>query len=114
MLIQLSGSLLGSNYINDFNRFGRVYKVYLSAEGDYRNESWDLGQYFVRNKNGSMVPLNTLVTMKPSSGPEFTNRFNLFRSAELTGIPAPGYTSSQAITALQEVAAQVLTTRLWI
>ena len=103
------GSLLGSNYINDFNRFGRVYKVYLSAEGDYRNESWDLGQYFVRNNNGSMVPLNTLVTMKPSNGPEFTNRFNLFRSAELTGIPAPGYTSSQAITALQEVAAQVLT-----
>jgi HAE1 family hydrophobic/amphiphilic exporter-1 len=104
------GSLLGSNYINDFNRFGRVYKVYLSAEGDYRNESWDLGQYFVRNNNGSMVPLNTLVTMKPSSGPDYTNRFNLFRSAELTGIPAPGYTSSQAITALEEVAAQVLTT----
>ena len=104
------GSLLGSNYINDFNRFGRVYKVYLSAEGDYRNESWDLGQYFVRNNNGSMVPLNTLVTMKPSNGPDYTNRFNLFRSAELTGIPAPGYTSSQAITALEEVAAQVLTT----
>jgi HAE1 family hydrophobic/amphiphilic exporter-1 len=103
------GSLLGSNYINDFNRFGRVYKVYLSAEGDYRNETWDLGQYFVRNNNGSMVPLNTLVTMKPSNGPEYTNRFNLFRSAELTGIPAPGYTSSQAITALEEVAAQVLT-----
>jgi HAE1 family hydrophobic/amphiphilic exporter-1 len=103
------GSLLGSNYINDFNRFGRVYKVYLSAEGDYRNETWDLGQYFVRNNNGSMVPLNTLVTMKPSNGPEYTNRFNLFRSAELTGIPAPGYTSSQAITALEEVAGQVLT-----
>jgi len=104
------GSLLGSNYINDFNRFGRVYKVYLSAEGEYRNESWDLGQYFVRNNNGSMVPLNTLVTMKPTNGPDYTNRFNLFRSAELTGIPAPGYTSSQAITALEEVAAQVLTT----
>jgi HAE1 family hydrophobic/amphiphilic exporter-1 len=103
------GSLLGSNYINDFNRFGRVYKVYLSAEGDYRNESWDLGQYFVRNNNGSMVPLNTLVTMKPSNGPEYTNRFNLFRSAELTGIPSPGYTSAQAITALEEVAAKVLT-----
>jgi len=104
------GSLLGSNYINDFNRFGRVYKVYLSAEGDYRNESWDLGQYFVRNNQGTMVPLNTLVTMKPSNGPDYTNRFNLFRSAELTGIPAPGYTSSQAITALEEVAAKVLTT----
>ena len=53
------GSLLGSNYINDFNRFGRVYKVYLSAEGDYRNETWDLSQYFVRNNQGGMVPLNT-------------------------------------------------------
>ena len=104
------GSLLGSSYINDFNRFGRVYKVYLSAEGDYRNETWDLGQYFVRNDRGSMVPLNTLVTMKPSSGPEFTNRFNLFRTAELSGIPAPGYTSTQAITALQEVAALTLPT----
>ena len=102
------GSLLGSNYINDFNRFGRVYKVYLSAEGEYRNESWDLGQFFVRNNNGGMVPLNTLVSMSPSSGPEFTNRFNLYRSAELTGIPAPGYTSTDAIKALQEVAAQVL------
>jgi HAE1 family hydrophobic/amphiphilic exporter-1 len=102
------GSLLGSNYINDFNRFGRVYKVYLSAEGEYRNETWDLGQYFVRNNKGSMVPLNTLVTMNPSSGPEFTNRFNLYRSAELTGIPAPGYTSTDAINALEEVAAQVL------
>jgi HAE1 family hydrophobic/amphiphilic exporter-1 len=104
------GSLLGSSYINDFNRFGRVYKVYLSAEGDYRNESWDLSQYFVRNNKGSMVPLNTLVTMRPANGPEFTNRFNLFRTAELTGIPAPGYTSTQAITALQEVAAKTLPT----
>ena len=102
------GSLLGANYVNDFNRFGRVYKVYLSAEGEYRNETWDLGQFFVRNNNGSMVPLNTLVAMGPINGPEFTNRFNLFRAAELTGIPAPGYTSAQAITALQEVADQIL------
>jgi HAE1 family hydrophobic/amphiphilic exporter-1 len=104
------GSLLGANYINDFNRFGRVYKVYLSAEGEYRNETWDLGQFFVRNNNGAMVPLNTLVTMKPITGPEYTNRFNLFRSAELTGVPAPGYSSDQALAALQEVAAEVLPT----
>jgi HAE1 family hydrophobic/amphiphilic exporter-1 len=102
------GSLLGANYINDFNRFGRVYKVYLSAEGEYRDEPWDLGQFFVRNSGGSMVPLSTLVNMKPITGPEYTNRFNLFRSAELTGIPAPGYSSDQALAALQEVAAQVL------
>lgn len=102
------GSLLGANYINDFNRFGRVYKVYLSAEGEYRNETWDLGQFYVRNNNGAMVPLSTLVTMKPITGPEYTNRFNLFRSAELTGVPAPGYSSDQALAALQEVAAEVL------
>jgi HAE1 family hydrophobic/amphiphilic exporter-1 len=102
------GSLLGASYINDINRFGRTYKVYLSAEGEYRNETWDLSQYFVRNNKGGMVPLNTLVTMSPSTGPEFTNRFNLFRSAELTGVPGPGYTSTDAIAALQEVAAQVL------
>jgi HAE1 family hydrophobic/amphiphilic exporter-1 len=102
------GSLLGANYINDFNRFGRVYKVYLSAEGEYRNDTWDLGQFFVRNNQGAMVPLSTLVTMEPIVGPEFTNRFNLFRAAEINGTPAPGYSSAQALTALQEVAAGVL------
>lgn len=102
------GSLLGANYINDFNRFGRVYKVYLSAEGEYRNEIWDLSQYFVRNNQGSMVPLNTLVKMESTKGPEYTNRFNLFRSAELSGVPAPGYTSTDAINALKEVADQTL------
>jgi len=102
------GSLFGANYVNDFNRFGRVYKVYLSAEGDYRNETWDLGQFFVRNNKGVMVPLNSVVEMLPINGPDYTNRFNLFRAAELTGTPAPGYTSAQAIAALQEVADKVL------
>jgi hydrophobic/amphiphilic exporter-1 (mainly G- bacteria), HAE1 family len=102
------GSLLGSNYINDFNRFGRVYKVYLSAEGEYRDETWKLGQFGVRNNQGAMVPLSALVTMRPITGPEYTNRFNLQRSAELTGVPAPGYSSDQALTALREVAAEVL------
>ena len=102
------GSLLGANYINDFNRFGRVYKVYLSAEGEYRDETWDLGQFFVRNNSGGMVPLSTLVTMKPTTGPDYTNRFNLFRSAEISGTPAPGYSSQQALQALQEVAAATL------
>jgi HAE1 family hydrophobic/amphiphilic exporter-1 len=105
---QTLGTLLGASYINDFNRFGRVYKVYLSADGEYRNETWDLSQFYVRNSTGAMVPLNTLVSMKPTSGPEFTNRFNMFRSTELSGVPAPGYSSAQALTALQEVSAQVL------
>ncbi|MCK7517788.1 MAG: efflux RND transporter permease subunit, partial [Ignavibacteriales bacterium] len=67
-----------------------------------------LVRYFVRNNQGSMVPLNTLVKMESTRGPEYTNRFNLFRAAELTGVPAPGYTSTDAINALKEVADQVL------
>jgi hydrophobic/amphiphilic exporter-1 (mainly G- bacteria), HAE1 family len=102
------GSLLGANYINDFNRFGRVYKVYLSSEGEYRADTWKMGQFAVRNNQGGMVPLSALVTMKPTAGPEYTNRFNLYRAAEITGVPAAGYSSTQALEALQEVAREVL------
>ncbi len=102
------GALLGSSYINDFNRFGRVYKVYLQAEPEFRRDASQLGLFFVRNRDGGMVPLDTLITTKPSAGPEFTNRFNLFRAAELTGVPAPGYSSAQALDALDETARAVL------
>ena len=84
------GALLGSSYVNDFNKFGRVYKVYLQAEPEFRQDPKQLGLFFVRNQAGGMVPLDTLVTTRPDAGPEFTNRFNLFRSAELTGVPAAG------------------------
>ena len=73
------GALLGSTYVNDFNRFGRVYKVYVQAEPEYRQDPKQFGLFFVRGQNGQMVPLDTLVTAKPTSGPEFTNRFNLYR-----------------------------------
>jgi HAE1 family hydrophobic/amphiphilic exporter-1 len=102
------GSLLGSSYINDFNRFGRVYKVYLQAEAEFRRDPSQLGLFYVRNKDGGMVPLNTLINTGPSAGPEFTNRFNLFRSAELTGVPASGYSSAQALDALEATAKEVL------
>jgi len=102
------GSYLGGNYINDFNRFGRVYKVYLQAEPEYRNTVRDLGLFYVRGPDGGMIPLDTLLATKPTAGPEFTNRFNLYRAAEVTGVPAPGYSSAQAMKALEEVAAQVL------
>src|SRR5689334_9649005 len=102
------GSLLGSSYINDFNKFGRVYKVYLQAEPEFRRDPSQLGLFFVRNQAGGMVPLNTLIKTGPSAGPEFTNRFNLFRAAELTGVPAPGYSSTQALAALEETAKDVL------
>jgi len=105
---QTIGAALGAAYINDFNRFGRQYKVFLQAEGDYRVNPQDLNKIFVRTPKGDMVPLSTLVTVTRTTGPEFTNRFNLFRAAELGGGPAPGYSSDAALTALEEVAAQVL------
>jgi HAE1 family hydrophobic/amphiphilic exporter-1 len=95
------GSLLGSAYINDFNRFGRVYKVYVQAEPEFRRDPNQLGLFFVRNAEGQSVPLDTMVTTRPTSGPEFTNRFNLFRSAELTGVPAAGFSSTKALDALE-------------
>jgi HAE1 family hydrophobic/amphiphilic exporter-1 len=102
------GALLGSSYINDFNRFGRVYKVFMQAEPEFRTSAKSLGLFFVRAADGSMVPLDTLVTTKETSGPDFTTRFNLFRAAEIGGTPAPGYSSAQALTALEETAKQVL------
>src|SRR4249920_3676317 len=102
------GSLLGSSYINDFNKFGRVYKVYLQAEPEFRQDAKQLGLFYVRNQSGGMVPLDTLVSTEPASGPEFTNRFNLFRSAELTGVPAAGFSSAQALDALEATAKEVL------
>jgi HAE1 family hydrophobic/amphiphilic exporter-1 len=102
------GALLGSAYVNDFNRFGRVYKVYVQAEAEFRKDPKQLGLFFVRSANGEMVPLDTLVTTRPTSGPEFTNRFNLYRAAEVTGVPAPGYSSAQALAALEQTAKDVL------
>jgi len=102
------GSLLGSAYINDFNRFGRVYKVFIQAEPEYRRDPKQLGLFFVRGSQGQMVPLDTLVTTRETSGPEFTNRFNLYRSAEISGVPAEGYSSAQALAALEQVAAETL------
>ena len=102
------GAFLGGAYVNDFNRFGRLYKVYVQAEPEYRNSVEGINMFYVRNITGDPVPLSTLVETSRSAGPEFTNRFNLFRSAKITGQPAPGYSSAQALTALEEVAADIL------
>ncbi len=98
------GALLGGMYVNDFNRFGRLYRIYLQADPVYRQSKDQLNNFFVRNGKGEMVPLSALVEVDNSIGPEFTTRFNLFRSIEVSGTPAPGYTSSEAMAALKEVA----------
>jgi HAE1 family hydrophobic/amphiphilic exporter-1 len=102
------GAFLGGAYVNDFNRFGRLYKVYVQAEPEYRAREDGIRMFHVRNRGGDMVPLATLVRTERTQGAEFTNRFNLFRSAELTGQPAEGYSSAQALDALEEVAEQTL------
>jgi HAE1 family hydrophobic/amphiphilic exporter-1 len=102
------GAFLGGAYVNDFNRFGRLYKVFVQAEPEYRAREDGIRMFHVRNADGDMVPLATLVTTDRTQGPEFTNRFNLFRSAELTGQPAAGYSSAQALNALEEVAEETL------
>jgi len=102
------GSFLGGAYVNDFNRFGRLYKVYVQAEPEYRSSGDDIRYFFVRGASGKVVPLSTLVSMSPTNGPEYTNRFNLFRAAEISGAPAAGYSSDEALTALEEVANQYL------
>ncbi len=101
-------AFLGGMYLNDFNRFGRLYKTYLQADYNYRRSAQNISDFFIKNKEGKMVPLSTLVTVKDIIGPEFTTRFNLFRSIEVMGSPAPGYSSAQANQALKEVAAKVL------
>ena len=102
------GAFLGGAYVNDFNRFGRLYKVYVQAEPEYRAHADGIQSFYVRNKEGDMVPLSTIVNTYRTDGPEFTNRFNLFRAAEVGGQAAPGYSSAQALAALEEVAKEVL------
>lgn len=102
------GAFMGGSYVNDFTRFGRLYKTYLQAEPQYRSDEKGINNFFIKNKKGDMVPLATLVDIKSVTGPEYTTRFNLYRSAEVTGAPAPGYTSAEAMTALEEVADEVL------
>ena len=99
---------LGGLYLNQFNRFGRQWRVFLQSEGEMRRTEADIGNYYVRNKSGEMVPLSALVTTRSITGPEYTNRCNLYRSAQIIGAAAPGYSSSQAMAALEEVAREVL------
>ncbi len=107
-IYQTVGAFLGGAYMNDFNRFGRLYKAYVQAEPEYRLKPEQIDFFYIKNNQGTRVPLSAFVTIREIAGPDYTNRFNLNRSIELTGGPAPGYSSSQAIAALERVAAEVL------
>jgi HAE1 family hydrophobic/amphiphilic exporter-1 len=101
-------AFMGGLFVNYFNRFGRVWQVYVQADGEFRTQAENVGLFRVRNGDGQTVPLSTMVTMKTSFGPEFTNRFNGYRAAQINGILAPGYSSAQARQALEEVFAQTM------
>jgi multidrug efflux pump len=101
-------TFMGAYFVNYFNRFGRQWQVYVQAEGEYRTQAKQLGQFYVRNSKGDMVPLSALTSFEQRSGPEFTMRYNLYRSAQINASAAPGYSSLQAMKALEEVFQQAM------
>ena len=101
-------STFGSLYVNDFTLFGRTYRVSLSSEGEFRTSPDDLRHVFVRSQNNTMVPLNAVVSVSRIVGPDIVERFNIFPAAKVMGNPAPGFSSGQAIAAMQQVAAETL------
>jgi len=96
-------AFMGGYFVNYFNRFGRQWQVYIQAEGEYRTQAEQLGQFHVRNSAGNTVPLSALTTIEERSGPEFTMRYNLYRAAQLNVVSNPGFSSAQAMKALEEV-----------
>jgi HAE1 family hydrophobic/amphiphilic exporter-1 len=103
-VFQALSASLGGSYVNDFNRFGRLFRVYVQSEASSRQKPENIGEVYVRSKTtNDMIPLSTLVAVKRQPGTEITNRFNLFRSVEINGVPGAGYTSGQAIATLEQV-----------
>lgn len=101
-------TFLGGLNVNDFSRFGRTYKVTMQAEPEYRSDIQGIGLFHVRNGDNQMIPLSTLVTPMPTSAPTVLERYNLYRTAELGGNPGAGYSSGDAIAAMEDVAATTL------
>jgi HAE1 family hydrophobic/amphiphilic exporter-1 len=99
---------MGSAYINDFDFNNRSYRVYIQADKQFRSHPQDIGQYYVRADSGAMVPLANLVSITQTAAPQVINHYNLFRSSEINGSAAPGFSSGQAINAMQQLSAKVL------
>jgi hydrophobe/amphiphile efflux-1 (HAE1) family protein len=95
---------LGGYYVNDFNKYGRTYRVMIQADEQFRRAPDDIDAFYVRAQDGSMVPISTLATIKNIKGPEYIRRYNLYKAVEITAVPTPGYSTGQAIEAMKEVA----------
>ena len=99
---------LGALYVNDFNKFGRVYRVYIQAKKDFRSNRMDISRLYVKSKNGGMVPLSALIKVEQIRGVQTVKHYNIFRTAAIQGAPAPGYSSGQAIQAMERLAQRIL------
>ncbi len=103
----LSG-YVGSSYVDQFNKFGRVFQIYLQADAEHRLKPEDIEQLSVRNKSGDMIPLGTLLSITPTSGPTLISLYNLYPSASIIGLPAAGFSSGEALHLMEQIAAQTL------
>ena len=103
---------MGGSLVNFFNRFGLQWQVYVQADGDYRTKAENLGKFYVRNAAGEMVPLSTLTSVYPRSGAEFVMRYNLFNCVQINASAAPGYSSGQAIAAMEDVFRKTMPTQM--
>jgi hydrophobic/amphiphilic exporter-1 (mainly G- bacteria), HAE1 family len=105
---QTMQAFMGGSFINFFNRFGRVWQVYVQAEGQYRTRADNVGKFYVRNSTGQMVPLSAVTSIQPRLGPEFTMHYNMYQCVQINGVTKPGYSSEQGMRALEEVFAQTM------
>ncbi len=101
-------AMIGSAYVNNFNKFGRVYNVYVQAEDIFRSKPHDIGEIYVRSSTGQMVPLKALVEIRDAKGPSLISRFNSFNAARINGSAAAGFSSGQAMDAMEKIAREVL------
>src|SRR5579872_5117338 len=102
-------AFMGGYLVNYFNRFGRQWQVYVEAEGNYRARAENVAQFYVANNRGTMVPLSAVTKINPLSGPEFTMRYNEYEAAQINAAAAPGYSSGQAMQALEDTFAKTMT-----
>jgi len=101
-------AFMGGAFVNFFNRFGRVWQVYVQAEGQFRTQADNVGRFYVRNSSGQMVPLSAVTSIAPRVGPEFTMHYNMYPCVQVNGIMRPGYSSEQGMRALEQVFAETM------
>ncbi len=107
-VFQTLQAFMGGYFVNYFNRFGRQWQVFIQSEGEFRTDPAQIGQFFVKNKDGKLVPLSALTSSRMITGPEFTMRYNLYRSAQINATAAPGVSSGQAMAAMEKVFAETM------